>query len=100
MESEVKKWGQEDVRPTDTGYELSDAALAEVMQISFEGGGTVMTGKMTWGYIKEWAEVNKVADDAVVSNTDTGEYAIDLSFTPENEIDPAEFSIDFGDVDE
>jgi hypothetical protein len=94
----MRPWGEDDVRPTETGYELSDAALDEIMSASF-GEDSKMSNKLTWGYIKDWAIQNNVTDDAVIGDMDTGEFAIDISFTaaiPEQD-DPAVIDIEFGD---
>lgn len=97
----MQQWGDKDVHQTESGYDLSDEALAEVMSESF-GGNNRMSYQITWGNMKDWANQNKVTDDAIIGDMDTGEFAIDMGFTPANpdQDEPAIFEIEFGDVDE
>ena len=91
----LRSWGHSDVEQTTTGYNLSDAALREVMQVSF-GEDNKMPEQLTWGYMKEWAKDNKVPDGAIMSDYESGDDATDLSFAPAEHNDPPVFAITFG----
>jgi hypothetical protein len=97
----MPSWGEEDVSQTDTGFELSDIALEEIMSESFGEVSQTMS-QITWGYLRDWASQNNVPDDAVVGDEDTGELAVDLSFNPADPSvdEPATLSIQFDDVNE
>jgi len=94
-------WGPDDVRPTETGYELSDAALDEVMSESF-GGDSKMVKQITLNDLIDWAKQNNVPGDVVICDADTCEFAINLSFSPagQHTDEPAALCIEFDDVDE
>jgi hypothetical protein len=97
----MRPWGEDDVRPTETGYELSDVALDEIMSASF-GEDSKMSNKLTLDYLIDWAKQNKVPGNAVICDDDTGEFAIDISHSPAGEHDdePATLNLSFDDVDE
>jgi hypothetical protein len=90
----MRAWGQEDVRPTDTGYDLSDAALEEVAGASFRRDET--SEPITWGVMKAWAEANHVPDDALIMDALTTDLATELTFWPADSGNPAYFEIQLG----